>query len=131
MPVTCEACLKVLTDERVTREGDTAEGAVVSDAKYEEIDAVLGRVHVDLEFRSRVGLAHNVHRVQTWFRFHGPWLPGLPAKAKGPAPVATKECYAYAAEVCEFFSQKSWADEIHLEACAANRELLRELTRWR
>lgn len=129
MPVKCDACLRTLTDDRVTRDGDIKEGAVVTDAKYEEVDAVLGRVHVDLEFRSRLGLAHNVHRVQTWFRFHGPWLPALPPKAMGPAPVATKDCYAYAADLCELFSKKAWADEIHLEACAAHRELLREMVR--
>lgn len=128
MPVKCEACLRTLTDERVTREGVT-EGAVVSDPIYEAVDAVLGRVHVDLEFRSRLGLAHHVHRVQTWFRFHGPWLGEILPKAKGPAPVATKDCYALAAELCEYFSKKPWADEIHLDACAAHRELVREIFR--
>ena len=102
---------------------------MVTDSVYEGVDAVLGRVHTDLNFRSRVGLAHHVHRVQTWFRFHGPWLAEIPAKAKGTPPVATKDCYILAAELCEFFSKKAWADEIHLDACAAHRELVREIVR--
>jgi hypothetical protein len=129
MPVKCEACLKVLSDERVTRDGDVAEGAVVNDALYEGIDGVLGRVHDDLEFRSRLGLALNVKRVRTWFQFHGPWLPALPEKAKGTPPKPTVDCYVFASELCDFLAKKPWADEIHLQACAAHRELLREIVR--
>jgi hypothetical protein len=129
MPVKCDACLKILSDDRVTRDGGTAEGAVVDDAKYEAIDGVLTRVHDDLEFRSRIGLALNVKRVQTWFRFHGPWLPALPPKAQAAPPKPTIDCYAFVSELCDFFAQKSWADEIHLQACAAHRELLREIVR--
>ena len=129
MPVTCDACLKVLGDDRVTRDGDVSEHSVVDEAKYEEIDAVIGRVHSDLDFRSRIGLAKLLHRVQTWYRFHGPWLPVLPGPAKQPAPQSTKDSYVYVAQLCEFLSQKSWADEIHVEACESHRELLRELVR--
>jgi len=131
MPVKCEACAKVLGDDRVTRDGSVPEGSVVSDTLYEQVDEALGRVHTDLEFRDRQGLAHHIHLIRTWFRFHGPWLPSLPSaitRAKG-APVATRDCYAYCAEVCEHFSQKSWADEIHTTACASHRELLREIVR--
>jgi len=129
MSVTCEACLKVLSDDRVTRDGDVKEGSVVDDQHYEGIDNLLGRVHDDLEFRSRLGLALNIKRVRTWFQFHGPWLPALPAGVKGELPKPTVDCYRVAAEFCEFLSQKSWADEIHLQACAAHRELLREIVR--
>ena len=128
MPVTCDACLKVLGDDRVTRE-DVAEHSVINTAKYEEIDLVISRVHADLGFRSRVGLAKVLHRVQTWFRFHGPWLPVLPNPTRSAAPQSTKDCYVYVAQLCEFLSQKSWADEIHIEACESHRELLRELVR--
>lgn len=129
MPVKCEACLKVLSDDRLTRDGDVQEGAIVSDQLYEALDAVLGRVHDDLEFRSRYGLALNLKHVRTWFQFHGPWLPALPARAREAAPKATVDCYKLSAELCEFFAQKSWADEIHTQACAAQRELVRELAR--
>jgi hypothetical protein len=129
MPVTCEACLKILSDERVTRDGDVKESSVVDDRTYEAVDTVLGRVHDDLEFRSRLGLALNVKRVRTWFQFHGPWLPAVPAFAKEEAPKPTVDCYKYASQLCEFLSQKSWADEIHLQSCSAHRELLREIVR--
>jgi hypothetical protein len=129
MPVKCEACLKVLSDDRITRDGEVAEGSVVDDLKYESIDTVLGRVHEDLEFRSRIGLAANLKHVQTWFRFHGPWMPALPPRAKGEVPKPTLECYVFATEFCEFLSQKAWADEIHLQVCAAHRELVREIVR--
>jgi hypothetical protein len=128
MPLTCDACLKVLGDDRVTRE-QVPEHSAVTPEKYVEIDEVLGRVHADLEYRSRIGLAKHVHRAQTWFRFHGPWLPMLPAPARVAAPSSTKDSYLYAAKLCEFLSQKSWADEIHVEACESHRELLRELVR--
>jgi hypothetical protein len=128
MPLTCDACLKVLVDDRVTRD-EVAEHSVVSPEKYVEIDEVLGRVHADLEFRSRIGLAKLLHRAQTWFRFHGPWLPVLPAPAKAAPPSSTKDSYVYAAQLCEFLSLRSWADEIHVEACESHRELLRELVR--
>lgn len=129
MSVKCEACLKVLSDDRVTRDGDVQEGSVVSDPIYESVDTVLGRVHEDLEFRSRIGLALNIKRVRTWFQFHGPWLPALPARALGETPKPTLDCYKFATELCEFLSHKSWADEIHLQACAAHRELVREIVR--
>jgi hypothetical protein len=130
VPVKCEACLKVLSDERLTRDDAVAEGSVVSDRKYEVIDAILGRVHEDLEFRSRLGLALHVKRVRTWFRFHGPWWPGLPSQLDVEvAPKATLDCYKAAIVLCEYLAQKSWADEIHLQACAAQRELVRELAR--
>jgi len=130
MSVKCEACLKVLGDDRVTRDGSVPEGSVVTDALYEQVDTVLGRVHTDLVFRDRPGLAHHLHLIQTWFRFHGPWLASIPARVHaGEAPVATRDCYLYAADLCEHFSQKSWADEIHLAACAAHRELMREVVR--
>lgn len=129
MPVTCEACLKVLSDERVTRDGGIQESSVVDDRTYESVDGVLGRVYEDLEFRSRLGLALNVKRVRTWFQFHGPWLPAVPDFAKGEAPKPTVDCYKFTSQLCEFLSTKSWADEIHLQACAAHRELLREIVR--
>lgn len=129
MSVKCEACLKVLSDDRVTRDGDVKEGAIVSDPMYEAIDGMLGRVHDDLEFRSRLGLALNVKRVRTWFQFHGPWLPAVPNSVKGELPKPTVDLYKVGAEFCEFLAQKSWADEIHLQACAAHRELLREIVR--
>ena len=129
MPVKCDACLKLLSDDRVTRDGDVKEGSIVNDQQYEAIDGMLGRVHDDLEFRSRLGLALNVKRVRTWFQFHGPWLPALPKGAAGELPKPTVELYKVTAELCEFLSQKSWADEIHLQACAAHRELLREIVR--
>jgi hypothetical protein len=130
MPVKCEACLKVLGDDRITRDGSVPEGSVVGDNLYEQIDTVLGRVHTDLEFRDRVGLAHHLHMIRTWFRFHGPWLPSIPTTLRrDEAPVATKDCYSYTADLCEYLSQKSWADEIHIAACASHRELLREMVR--
>lgn len=129
MSVKCEACLKLLSDDRVTRDGDVKEGSVVTDPIYEAVDGVLGRVHDDLEFRSRLGLALNVKRVRTWFQFHGPWLPAIPAAAKAEAPKPTIDCYKLSSEICDFLAQKSWADEIHLQACAAHRELLREIVR--
>jgi hypothetical protein len=129
MSVKCEACLKVLSDDRVTRDGDVKEGSVVSDQLYESIDNLLGRVHDDLEFRSRLGLALNIKRVRTWFQFHGPWLPAIPATLKGELPKPTVDNYRIASELCDFLAQKNWADEIHLQACAAHRELLREIVR--
>lgn len=129
MPVKCDACLKMLSDDRVTRDGDVQESSVVTDPLYESIDTVLGRVHDDLEFRSRLGLALNVKRVRTWFQFHGPWLPALPPRAKAEAPRPTVDCYSFTAELCDFLAQRSWADEIHLQSCAAHRELLREIVR--
>jgi hypothetical protein len=129
MPVTCDACLKVLGDDRITRDAQLQEHAVLPEAKYVEIDAVLGRVHEDLKYRSRLGLARHLHRIQTWFRFHGPWLPLLPPVARNAEPKSTRESYAYAAEFCDFLAQKSWADELHVEACEAGRELPREMVR--
>src|SRR5260221_4252874 len=99
MPVKCEACLKVLTEEHPTNHaGMSSAGAapVVTDEKHAEMDGILSRVHKDLEFRSRLGLAHNLKRVLSWFRFHGPNFPVLPERALKPAPVATNDCYAWA-----------------------------------
>lgn len=130
MPVTCEACSRVLGDERVTRDGSVPEGSVVDDALYEAVDATLGRVHTDLDFRERVGLARHIQHIRTWFRFHGPWLPSMPPRiSAAAAPLVTRDCYAYCIELCDFFSKKSWADEIHMPACAAHRELNREMIR--
>jgi hypothetical protein len=129
MPVTCEACLKVMTEEHPTRHGEMPEGHIVSDQKYAEIEGVLDRVHKDLEFRSRHGLAHNLKRIASWFHFHGAWLPALPERANQGAPVSTMDAYLWAGEFCAFLATKSWADEIHLESCAAHREFPREILR--
>jgi hypothetical protein len=129
MAVKCLACLRDLTEENPAAHGGMPEGSVVSDEKYAEIDLILGRVRKDLEFRSRLGLAHNLKRVQSWFKFHGPWFPALPERAKKPAPVPTHEAYLWAGDFCAFLAGKSWADEVHLAACAANREFPREIAR--
>lgn len=129
MPAKCDACLKVLTEEHPARHGEMPEGSVVNDAKYAEIETVLARTHKDLEFRSRYGLAANVKRVLSWFRFHGPWFPAIPPKAQAAPPVSTIDCYVWVGEFCGFLSTKSWADEIHKEACAAYREMPREIAR--
>jgi hypothetical protein len=127
MPVTCEACLKVMTEEHPTRHGDMPEGHVVSDQKYAEIDQIFARVYKDLEFRSRIGLAHNLKRIWSWFRFHGAWFPDLPECANQAAPVSTADAYLWIGDFCGFLAKKSWADEIHLESCAAHREFPREM----
>ena len=129
MALKCEACLKILTEENPAAHGGMPEGSVVTDEKYAEIDAVLARVHKDLEFRSRIGLAHNLKRVWTWFKFHGPWFPLIPERAKKSPPLSTLEAYQWAGEFCQFLSTKSWADEVHLASCAANREFPREIAR--
>ena len=129
MPVKCEACLKVLTEENPAAHGGMPEGSVVTDEKYAEIDGVFARVHKDLEFRSRVGMAHNLKRVHHWFKFHGPWFPAIPAVAEKPVPVSTLDAYNWVGEFCAFLSKKSWADEVHLASCAANREFPREIAR--
>jgi len=125
----CDACGRTLTEDKPVRHGEMPEGHVVNDEKYEEIDAVIGRLITDLEFRSRHGLAMHVGRVRSWFRFHGAWMPSIPERAKGKAPVATAEVYLYGRDLCEHLALKSWADEIHQDSCASNRELVREIVR--
>src|SRR5687768_793625 len=127
MPVKCQACLKELTEENPAAHGGMPEGSVVTDEKYAEIDALLARVLKDLDFRSRHGLGHNLKRVHSWFKFHGPWFPDLPERAKKAPPLSTLDAYLWAGEFCEFLSKKSWADEVHLASCAANREFPREI----
>jgi hypothetical protein len=130
MSVQCEACLRKLTEDKPVRHGEMPEGHVVNDAKYEEIDAAIGQVITDLEFRTRPGLAMHLKRVRSWFRFHGGWIPSLPAKLlENEAPRATVDIYNYVRLLCEHLAEKPWADEIHLNTCAANRELVREVVR--
>lgn len=125
----CEACGRILTEDKPVRHGEMPEGHIVNDEKYEEIDAAIGRLITDLEFRSRHGLAMHLGRVRSWFRFHGAWMPSLPERALKPAPVATAEVYLYGRDLCEHLANKSWADEIHVDSCASNRELVREVVR--
>ena len=122
----CQACLRDLSGDLI-RHGEMPEGAVVDDAKFDEIDAIFGTLLKDLDFRSRIGLASLVKRVRSWFHFHGPWFPDLPAKAKEAGPKTTLEHYLWMRDFCEFLAQKSWADEVHRGSCAAHRELVREV----
>jgi hypothetical protein len=125
----CDACGRILTEEKPVRHGEMPEGHIVDDNKYAEIDATLSRLVTDLEFRSRHGLAANITRVRKWFHFHGAWMPSLPERALKPAPVATADIYLYGRDLCEHLAQKTWADEVHMDACSSNRELVREVVR--
>src|SRR5689334_10126632 len=101
MGLKCDACLREFDEKNPVRHGEMKEGAVVSDEKYGEIDGILSRVHKDLEFRSRVGLAYNLKRVHHWFRFHGPFFPEIPERAKAPAPIQTQDNYKWVSDFCE------------------------------
>ena len=125
MPDQCPGCMRSLTHDLI-RHKDMPEGTVVNDAKFEEIDQVFESVLKDLNFRSRHGLAHHVKRVRSWFHFHGPWLPTLPPCAKAEPPKATLALYVWVRDFCDFLAQKNWADEVHVDACAGHRELIRE-----
>ncbi len=128
MPTKCEACLRELTEARpLTAAG--MNGKIVNEVKFNEIEGILMRVHKDLEFRSRVGLAHSVSKVMHWFAFHGEDFPELPALAQAPVPVSTQDAYVWIRDFCDFLAKKAWADEIHLESCAAHREMMREIVR--
>ena len=127
MGTKCAACLRDLTEPRAVRHAEMAGAAAIDDAKYAEIEGILERVRKDCDFRSRVGLVMHLKRVTSWFRFHGPDFPELPEVAKRSTPQATIDCYKWTHDFCDFLAKKTWADEVHIDSCAAHRELLREI----
>ena len=123
----CEACGKAINPTSL-RHGELPQEGSVSDEVYGQVVGNLERVIKDLNWRERYGLEVRVKKVHKWFQFHGDQLPAMP-HLKNPEDMRTENIYQYVRDLCEHLSTKGFADEIHLEACSANRELSREIVR--